>query len=54
MYTEVMLEDVMNVDMSSLMQTLATFIARLSGPSTHRIKIKYCGHCEVFVAVWTP
>jgi hypothetical protein len=44
--TEVALEDVMNIDMSSSMQLLATFIARFSGPSTHRIKIKYCGLCE--------
>ena len=44
--TEVALEDVMNVDMSSSMQMLATFIARFSGPSFHRIKIKYCVLCE--------
>ena len=36
----------MNVDMSSSMRMLATFIARFSGPSTHRIKIKYCILCE--------
>ena len=36
----------MHVDMSSSMQMLATFIARFSGPSTHRIKIKYCALCE--------
>jgi hypothetical protein len=32
--------------MSSSMQMLATFIARFSGPSIHRVKIKYCGLCE--------
>jgi hypothetical protein len=37
--TEVALEDVMNVDMSSSMQMLAVFITRFSGPSAHRIKI---------------
>ena len=36
----------MNVDMGSSMQMLATFIGRFSGPSTHRLKIKYCGLCE--------
>ena len=36
----------MNVDMSSCMQTLATFIARFSGPSSYRIQIKYCTLCE--------
>ena len=36
----------MNIDISSSMQILATFIARFSGPSTHRIKIKYCSLCE--------
>ena len=36
----------MNIDMSSCMQMLASFIARFSGPSTHRIKIKYCALCE--------
>jgi hypothetical protein len=36
----------MSVDMSSSMQMLAAFIARFSGPSTHRIKIKYCVLCE--------
>jgi hypothetical protein len=36
----------MNVDMSSSMQMLATFIAPFSGPSTLRIKIKYCVLCE--------
>ena len=36
----------MNVDMISSMQMLATCITRISGPSTDRIKIKYCGVCE--------
>ena len=36
----------MNVDMISSMQMLATCITRISGPSTDRIKIKYCGICE--------
>ncbi|KAF8165773.1 hypothetical protein B0H34DRAFT_794124 [Crassisporium funariophilum] len=44
--TQVSLEDVMNIDMSSSMQTLANFIARFSGPSSYRIKIKYCVLCE--------
>ncbi|KAF8806096.1 hypothetical protein BYT27DRAFT_7141632 [Phlegmacium glaucopus] len=44
--TEVALEDVMSVDMSLSMEMLATFIARFSGPSTHRIKTKYCVLCE--------
>ena len=44
--TEVALEDVMNIDMSSSMQLLATFLARFSGPAFHRIKIKYCVLCE--------
>lgn len=43
---EVALEDVMNIDISSSMQMLAACIARFSGPSTDRIKIKYCGLCE--------
>jgi hypothetical protein len=43
---EVALEDVMNIDIHSSMQMLATCIARFSGPSTDRIKIKYCGLCE--------
>jgi hypothetical protein len=44
--TEVTLEDVMNVDMISSMEMLANCITRISGPSTERIKIKYCGICE--------
>ena len=36
----------MNVDMGSSMQMLATCINRFSGPSTDRIKAKYCGLCE--------
>jgi hypothetical protein len=40
------LEDVMNVDMISSMQMLATCISRIPGPSSDRIKIKYCGICE--------
>ena len=37
----------MNVDMISSMQMLATCITRISvGPSTDRIKIKYCSICE--------
>ena len=36
----------MNVDMISSMQMLATCITRIYGPSTDRIKIKYCGVCE--------
>lgn len=41
------LEDIMNVDMISSMQMLATCITRISvDPSTDRIKIKYCGICE--------
>ena len=44
--TETALEDVMNVDMISSMQMLATCITRISSPSTDRIKIKYCGICE--------
>ena len=44
--TEVALEDVVNVDMISSMQMLAACITRISGPSTDRIKIKYCGICE--------
>ena len=44
--TEMALEDVMNVDMISSMQMLATCITRISDPSTDRIKIKYCGICE--------
>ena len=40
------LEDVMNVDMISSMQMLATCITRISDPTTDRIKIKYCGICE--------
>jgi hypothetical protein len=36
----------MNADMISSMQMLASFIARISGPPTDRIKIKYCGIIE--------
>jgi hypothetical protein len=36
----------MNIDMSSSMQMLATFLARFSGSASHRIKIKYCVLCE--------
>jgi hypothetical protein len=36
----------MNVDMSSSMQMLAIFLARFSGPTSYRIKIKYCILCE--------
>jgi hypothetical protein len=36
----------MNIDIISSMQMLATCITRISGPSTDRIKIKYCGICE--------
>ena len=43
---EMALEDVMNVDMISSMQMLASCITRISGPFTDRIKIKYCGICE--------
>lgn len=43
---EVKLEDVMNVDLSGIMVTLAMFIRSFTGPSSHRTKIKYCSLCE--------
>lgn len=43
---DVTLEDVMNVDISPTMLSLATMIARFSGTSEHRIKIKFCTLCE--------
>ena len=46
--TELAMEDVMTPDMISSMQMLATFINRISGPHTDRIKIKYCGIIESF------
>lgn len=36
----------MNVDMSTLMQMLAIFLARFSGPASYHIKVKYCNLCE--------
>ncbi|KDR84288.1 hypothetical protein GALMADRAFT_87191 [Galerina marginata CBS 339.88] len=44
--SEATLEDVMNVDISSTMIALASFIARSSASSAHRIKIKFCVLCE--------
>jgi hypothetical protein len=38
----------MKAGMCALMQMLAVHITRFSGPSTDRIKIKYCGLCESF------
>lgn len=46
----VTLEDVMNVDMSSMMYSLANFIDRFGGASSHRIKTKYCSLCETVCA----
>ncbi|PPR04649.1 hypothetical protein CVT24_011867 [Panaeolus cyanescens] len=40
------IEDVMSVDMSATMVTLASFIGGCEGPSLHRIRIKFCVLCE--------
>ncbi|KAJ2930404.1 hypothetical protein H1R20_g6694, partial [Candolleomyces eurysporus] len=40
------IEDVMSVDVSSLMHSLAEFIARYDEPASHRIKIKFCQLCK--------
>ena len=46
--TQVTLEDAMNVDMSSTMLTLSSFVNRFSSSSSAtRIKIKYCNLVEV-------
>ena len=42
--TEVALEDVINVDISSSVRILATLIARFSSPSTHRTTIRLTIH----------
>ncbi|TFK43927.1 hypothetical protein BDQ12DRAFT_702865 [Crucibulum laeve] len=39
-------EDVMSIEISSIMLSLANFIARFDGPSSYRAKIKYCVLCE--------
>ncbi|TFK62722.1 hypothetical protein BDN72DRAFT_964371 [Pluteus cervinus] len=43
---QVNLEDVMSIDISSTMLSLATFIARFSGVASHRVKIKFCTMCD--------
>ncbi|KAF8883153.1 hypothetical protein CPB84DRAFT_1817082 [Gymnopilus junonius] len=44
--TDATLEDVMNVEISSTILSLASMIARFSGASVHRIKVKFCTLCE--------
>ncbi|PPQ78909.1 hypothetical protein CVT25_002369 [Psilocybe cyanescens] len=43
---EVTLEDIMNVEINPTMQLLLNFTCRSSGPSAHRLKIKFCALCE--------
>ncbi|KAF8872759.1 hypothetical protein BD779DRAFT_1679537 [Infundibulicybe gibba] len=40
------LEDVMSIDISSTLLTLATFIARFGGPTSFRVKMKFCLMCD--------
>ncbi|RDB19915.1 Neurofibromin [Hypsizygus marmoreus] len=39
-------EDVMSIDITSTMLTLANFMARFTGPTTCRVKTKFCIMCE--------
>lgn len=43
---EVTLEDIMNVEIHPTMQLLLNFTSRSSGPSAHRLRLKFCGLCE--------
>ncbi|KAF8076811.1 hypothetical protein FPV67DRAFT_1605221 [Lyophyllum atratum] len=40
------MEDVMSIDVSSTMLTLASFMARFNGPLSIRLKTKFCIMCE--------
>ena len=44
--TQLPMEDVMSIDISSTMLTLADFISRFEEPASYRIKIKFCVFCE--------
>ncbi|KAG5648701.1 hypothetical protein DXG03_000048 [Asterophora parasitica] len=40
------MEDVMSIDVSSTMSTLASFMTRFTGPPSFRLKTKFCAMCE--------
>jgi len=44
--TQVALEDVVNVDIGVTMIALGQHVARCTGESGQRLKIKYCSLCE--------
>lgn len=44
--THVAMEDVMSIDISSIMLTLASFVSRFNGHASFRVKTKFCVMCE--------
>lgn len=44
--THVAMEDVMSIDISSIMLTLALFVSRFNGHASFRAKTKFCVMCE--------